>query len=120
MSIELYIVEMKKGGSRAVAIVLDKKHVGTLKSYNPINNRFLTVKINTKYAVLNIIQVYAPASTSSDEEIEKFYNDLQIFTMTIRDKIPKREICIVIGDFNTKVGEGADTECGIEPYGLGE
>ena len=68
----------EKGGSTAVAIVLDKKHAGALKSYNPINDRFLTVRINTKYAVLNIIPVYAPASTSSDKEIEKFYNDLQI------------------------------------------
>ena len=106
----------EKGDSRGVAVVLDKKHAGALKSYNPINDRFLTVKINAKYAVLSIFQVYAPASTSLDEEIYNFYNDLQ----TIRDKIPKKEICIVMGDFNAKVGEVADTECEIGPYGLGE
>ena len=26
----------------------------------------------------------------------------------------------MMGDFNARVGEGADTECGIGPYGLGE
>ncbi|KAK3759518.1 hypothetical protein RRG08_045803 [Elysia crispata] len=71
--------------------------------------RFLTVKINTKCAVLNIIQ-----ETSSKEEMDNFYDDLH----TIRDKIPIEEICIVMSGFNARVGEGADTECGIGPYGL--
>ena len=92
----------EKGGSRGVAIVLDRKHPGALKSYNPINDRFLTVKINTKYAVLNIIQVYAPASTSSDEEIENFYNDLQ----TIRDRIPQKRNMHCDGSFQRQSRRG--------------
>ena len=82
-----------------MATVLDKKHLEALKSYNPINVRFLTVKIYTKYAVLYIIQYYAPTPTSSEEEIENCYNDQQ----TIRDKIPIKEIRIVMGGFNDRV-----------------
>ena len=105
-----------KGGSNREAIVLDKHHAAALKSYNTISDRLMTVKLNTKPVPLNIIMVYAPTSKSTDEEIELFYNDLQ----TAKDKIPRREICIIMGDLNAKVGEGEDKECGIGPYGLGK
>lgn len=106
----------EKGGQNGVAIVLDKKHAAAMKSFNTISDRILSLKLNTKHHTLNIIQVYAPTTTSSDEEIEQFYNDLQ----TTKDKVPRREACIVMGDLNAKVGEGEDRVCGIGPYGLGE
>jgi len=109
------IVEANKG-TNGVAIVLDKKHANCLKSYNTVNDRIITAKLNTKPVTLNIVQVYAPTSTSTDEGIDNFYNDLQ----SVIDKIPKREICIIMGDFNAKVGEGAESENGIDPFGLGE
>ena len=34
--------------------------------------------------------------------------------------MPRREKIIVMGDFNAKIGEGEDSECGIGPYGLGK
>ena len=54
-------------------------------------------------------------SDCDDEEIENFYNDLQ----NVKNKIPGREVCIIMGDLNAKIGEGADSACGIGPYGLG-
>ena len=72
--------------------------------------------MNTKPVVTNLIQVYASASGNSDEDIESFYNDLQ----TIKDKIPKREITIIIGDYNAKIGGTIDNESGIGEFGLGE
>ncbi|GFR71873.1 craniofacial development protein 2-like [Elysia marginata] len=84
-------------------------------SFNAINDRILVVKLNTKKGILNIIQVYAPTSACSLEEIEEFYNNLQ----NAKDKISERELCIVMGDMNAKVGEGEDRECGIGPFGLG-
>ena len=37
----------------------------------------------------------------------------------MKDRIPSREICIVMGDLNAKVGDKEDKECGIGPFGLG-
>ena len=105
----------EKGGSRGVAIVLDKHHAAAMKSFNTISDRIVTLKLNAKQHIINIIQVYAPTSASSDEEIEQFYNDLQ----TVKDKIPRREVCITMGDFNAKIGEGEDIDCGVGPFGLG-
>ena len=102
-------------GSNGVAVVLDKYHASTLISFNTINDRIMVVKLNTKPVVTNIVQVYAPTSESTEEEIEKFYNDLQ----AIKDKIPGREVTVIMGDFNAKIGEGEEYIAGVGNYGLG-
>ena len=62
------------GRHRGVAIILDK-HPGTaVKSFNPVSDRILILKINTKPVNLNIIQAYAPISTSSEEDIDFFFS----------------------------------------------
>ena len=104
-----------RGGSRGVAIILDKYHGKCLRSHNAISDRIVAIKLNTKPVPLNIIQVYAPTSDCEEEEIEAFYTDLQ----SVKNRIPDREISIVMGDFNAKVGEIEDSESGIGPYGLG-
>ena len=106
----------EKGGERGVAIILDQHHSKCLLSHNAVSERMVTIKLNTKTAPLNIIQVYAPTSESEEEEVEQFYTDLQ----NIKNKIPSREMCIIMGDFNAKIGQGEDKECGIGPHGLGE
>ena len=106
----------KDGGQSGVAIALNKHFAAALKSYNTISDRLVMIKLNTKPVTLNIIQAYAPTSASTEDDIEQFYNDLQ----AAKDMVPSRETCIVMGDFNAKVGEGEDLECGIGPYGLGE
>ena len=103
-------------GTNGVAIILNKRFGNILSSYNTISDRIITVKLDTKPVSLNIIQVYAPTSACTEEEIEDFYNNLQ----TTKDKIPKREMCIIMGDLNAKVGECEDSDNGIGPYGLGE
>ena len=45
----------------------------------------------------------APTSVSSEDDIEKFYNELQ----NAKDKRPAKEMCIMIGDFNAKIGGDA-------------
>ena len=44
--------------------------------FHALSDRGLILKIASKPFNLVIIQVYAPTSTSSDEDIEQFYNDL--------------------------------------------
>ena len=73
------------------------------------------VKLKTKPTVTHIIQVYAPTAERPEEETDAFYEQLQ----TLLDTIKPREVCIMMGDLNAKVGEGADLDCGIGPYGLG-
>ena len=73
------------------------------------------MKINTKTVPTTFVQIYAPTSTHSEDEIDNFYDQLQ----SLLERIPRREAAIILGDFDANVGECADKEHGIGPYGLG-
>ena len=55
---------------------------------------------------INVIQVYAPTSASTEEELEEFYEELDKCNKECKD----HEVNIVIGDFNAKVGRGRHTD----------
>ena len=63
----------------------------------------LTLKLSNKFD-LKIIQVYAPTSTSSDEELETFYEEV---TQALDHQ--KAQQTIIMGDFNAKIGEGNES-----------
>ena len=72
--------------------------IASLKSYGSINDRIMKVKLDSKPALIYIIQVYASTSKILVEELETFYIVLQTF------KNSDRKICTFMGDFNAKVG----------------
>ena len=47
-----------------------------------------------------VIQVYAPTSTTEEDEVERFFEDLQ----DLLELTPKKYILFIIGDWNAKVG----------------
>ena len=49
---------------------------------------------------ITVIQVYAPNSNTEEAEVELFCVDLQ----NIPELTPKKDILLIIGDWNTKVG----------------
>ncbi|XP_072019723.1 craniofacial development protein 2-like [Amphiura filiformis] len=65
---------------------------------------------------MSVIQAYAPTSASSDEEIQQFYDQLQ----QAIDSIHKRDILVVTGDFNAKVGARSTNTYVMGSNGLGE
>ena len=52
------------------------------------------------------MEVYAPTTSYSDDEVDDFYDQLQ---STI-NKTPRQDILIIMGDFNAKAG------CDLEPW----
>ena len=52
---------------------------------------------------MTIIQVYAPSSNHEDEEVEESYEQLD----TIIAKVPMKDLLIIQGDWNAKVGTDA-------------
>ena len=48
-------------------------------------------------------QAHAPTSDYDDDEIEEFYEQLQY----VIDQTPKKDILVVQGDWNAKVGKDA-------------
>lgn len=83
-----------------VEILLPPKINQHVLGYNPISDRVISLKLSARPCTLNIIQVYAPTSQASEEDIDNFYSTLE----TTLNKIPSREITVTIGDCNAKVG----------------
>ena len=106
--------EKDEGYNYGVGILLDKEMAKSIIGYNPVNDRILTLRIKAKPYNATIIQIYAPTSDAEEEEIIKFYDILQD---TI-DKIPRRDLIILMGDFNAKVGKSVYNTSG--KFGLGE
>ena len=106
----------EESGQSGVAMILDKEAKKGFLSYDAISDRILTVHFNTKPVKTTIIQIYAPSTNHSDDEIEDFYNQLQ----SVKDSIHNKNQVIIMGDFNAKVGEGASKDQGLGPHGIGK
>ena len=105
------------GGDKSeagVAIILDKTTKSSCLGYDTVSDRILVVHLDTKPVKTTIIKVYAPTSTSSDEDKEDFYNQLQATKEAIKDQ----NALIIMGDFNAKVGDEASKHQGSGPHGF--
>ena len=60
----------------------------------------ITVRFQGKPFNITVIQVYAPTSNAEEDEVERFYEDLQ----DLLELTPKKDILFIIGDWNAKVG----------------
>ncbi|VEN37907.1 unnamed protein product [Callosobruchus maculatus] len=102
-----------------VAFVVSPQFNNIVLSYSSIMDRIILIKLDTKPVKLNIIQVYAPTTSASEEFVSDFYNKLQ----DIMQNIPSREITIIAGDLNAKVGkykDQGDLKQVIGRFGVGE
>ena len=66
----------------------------------------MTVRLRASPFNITIIQVYAPAYSYDDSEVDEFYRELQ----SLVDQTPKQDILVVQGDWNAKVGENAQED----------
>jgi len=82
-----------------VAVIINKDIKNTVLGYNTFNDKIMSVKLQATPVNINIVQVYAPTSTATEEEIDHFYEQL---TKVVRT-IPTKEL-LVTGDLNAKIG----------------
>ena len=98
-----------------VGVILKNTIAKSLIGYWPISERAMLLKLEGKPFNISIIQVYAPTNDHPDDEIEKFYDDIQKAIKYVKSD----EVLVVMGDWNAKVGEGITP--GITgQYGLGD
>ena len=103
---------------KGVAFLVHRTMVPAIIECKPLSSRLICIRIAAAPLNITVIQVYAPTGTHSDEEIEDFYQELN----TLLKQIPKKDIKIVQGDWNAKVGTDAYTEWAgnVGRYGWGE
>lgn len=102
---------------KGVGFMLTKKATRVLLEWNPVLSRIISARFETKFQKTAIIQVYAPTNNADEDEKEDFYSSLQ----TVVNNVPNRDILLVTGDLNAKVGlEGTGRESDeIGPHGIG-
>jgi hypothetical protein len=101
---------------RGVGLLLSKNARQALIGYNPISSRIITARFDAAPFKLTLIHVYAPTSSSSEEDIEAFYSTIED-TLT---KIHKKDVVIITGDWNAKVGsDNLDWKSVMGQYGYG-
>ena len=62
---------------RGVALIMNRESAGTLMEWEPIGERLVKARFNSKYCRLAIIQCYAPTDDSGDDVREEWYDQLQ-------------------------------------------
>ncbi|XP_052080696.1 craniofacial development protein 2-like [Mytilus californianus] len=103
--------------SKGVAVMLSNTSKKSLMEWEPVSERMMWVRLKAKCQNITIIQCYAPTNDAEEDVKECFNEQLQ----HVWDKIPKRDIKIVMGDMNAKIGkENKDREKTLGKHGLGE
>ena len=97
---KLYYSGDERSHIRGVGFLVHKDTVNTVMGCYPISSRLMTIRLRAAPFNITVIQVYAPTTDYEEEQVEDFYNKLQ---NTI-DKVPKKDILVVQGDWNAKVG----------------
>ena len=61
---------------RGIGIIFDKQTSKAIKRSRAISDRVLVVKLQGKPLDISIVQAYAPTAECSDQDINRFYNEL--------------------------------------------
>ena len=82
-----------------VAIIISREKIKTLSEWDPISDRLIRARFNSKYCKLTILLCYAPTNEADDEVKDDFYEQLQ----TAISKVPLDDMLLLLGDMNVKV-----------------
>ena len=96
------------------AIMVNKRVQNAVLGCSLKNYRMISVHLQGKPFNIMVIQLYAPTSNAEEDEVERFYEDLQ----DLLELTPKKDVLFIIGDWNAKVGS-QETPGGTGTSGLG-
>ena len=86
-----------------VGFLIHKDTVNAIMGCRPVYSRLITIRLKATHFNITVIQAYAPTSDYDDDDIEDFYDQLQ----EVIGQVPKKDIIVVQGDWNAKIGEDA-------------
>ena len=102
-----------------VAMIVPKKLQNFVCGYDAVSDRVIHLRLQSSTCILHIIQVYAPTSIAEENILQSSYTTLD----NLLANIPSKDITILLGDFNSKIG-ATQTDHHMRQvvgnYGLGE
>ena len=102
--------------TEGVAFMMSKLAAKALIKWVPVSSRIITARFNSKGRKVTLINCYAPTNNTTDELQKEFYDSLQ----GVLDRTPRRDIRILMGDLNAKLGsDNTGRERIMGRHGLG-
>ena len=108
MTDTMFISVEKRTDRVWVGFLVHKDVVDAVLGCRPVSSRLISIRLRAAPFNITIIQAYAPISGHDDSEVVDFYQQHQ---ETI-DQIPRKDILVVQGDWNAKVGKDAQADRG--------
>ncbi len=71
---------------RGVAFILSKESAQCLLEWEPVSERIIRARFNSRWQQLTILQCYAPTNEATEEAKDDFYDQIQI----ILEHVPQR------------------------------
>ena len=84
-----------------MGFIVDKRTANTMIECTPVSERIISIRIASKPFNTTIIQVYAPTTDYEEQAVDELFEDLEVLI----DKTPKKDLLIVMGDWNAQIGE---------------
>ena len=85
---------------RGVELILSKDATQSWLEWEPVSERIIRARFNSRWRQVTVIQCYAPTNEASEETKDDFYEELQ----AVVEQVPGSDVKIVMGDVNVKVG----------------
>ena len=97
-----------------VGLLLDEKNFKAFKGWWAFSDRVLLARLSGTPFDIAIIVLYAPTRVAPEEEVKKFYEELE----QARAQCNSQEMVIIMGDRNATVGDEKDSNI-VGKHGLG-
>ena len=110
----IYYCGQKSLRRSGLAIKVNKRVQNAVLRCNLKNDRMISDRFQGKTCNIMVIQAYAPTSNAEEDEVERFYEDLQ----DLLELTPKKDVLFIIRDWNAKVGS-QETPVVTGKFGLG-
>lgn len=68
--------------------------------FDPLDERLCSIRVRGKFFNITLINAHAPTEEKEDDLKEEFYEKLQ----ALYNRAPERDVKIILGDFNAKIG----------------
>ena len=79
-----------------VTMLLSKMAAKSLIEWEPISDRIIRARFESKFQKVSIIMCYSPTNNAEEVVKDLYYNQL----LAVVDKIPRRDMLILMGDMN--------------------